>query len=215
MPDTGSELAGSGTTADLRIRLHHLHFRRRRPGIRRLRGRGCRTDARDDRRAAPVLARGIDCSSLELVDLNDAFEAAFDDLRVAIEERDAAITAEPLPTVYGDEVQLRRVFRTLLDNGIEYDGGDSPQVHVSAERTGERWTINVADGVGIDPESADKIFDIFRRLHTRDEHSGTGIGLAISERLVEHHDGEIWVDSDPEAGSTFSFTPPTATDCAT
>ena len=143
------------------------------------------------------------------VDLDAVLADTLDDLRVTIEETDAEITSEELPRVEGDENQLRRVFQNLLHNAIEYSGDEPPRVHVSASREGSRWRISVSDeGIGIDPEDADRVFEVFNRLHTRDEHAGTGIGLALCERIVERHGGEIGIDSEPGEGSTFSFTLP-------
>ncbi|MFC7141751.1 ATP-binding protein [Halosimplex aquaticum] len=147
---------------------------------------------------------------LEPVDLNAVFSDVRDDLQVAIEESGADVAAEDLPRVRGDGDQLRQVFQNLVDNAIEYSGDEPPTVRVGAERAGDRWVVSVRDeGIGIDPEYADAIFQVFERLHTSDEYSGTGIGLALCERIVERHGGELWVDAEPGEGSTFSFTLPT------
>jgi PAS domain S-box-containing protein len=147
--------------------------------------------------------------ALEPIDLDDVLEEALASLGKRIDERDAEITAESLPRVRGDAGQLHQVFQNLLDNAIEYAGDARPRVHVSAERMGDRWVIAVEDeGIGIDPGESDRIFEVFERLHTAEEYEGTGIGLALCERLVERHGGEMWVDSEPGEGSTFSFTLP-------
>ncbi|RDI70091.1 PAS domain S-box protein [Halopelagius longus] len=146
---------------------------------------------------------------LEPVDLNDVLDEVRNDLERAITESDAVVTAETLPTVKGDDSQLRQVFQNLLENAIEYSGDEPPRVHVAAERSGERWEISVTDeGIGIDSEDEDRVFEVFQRLHTREEYDGTGIGLALCERIVERHGGEISLDSAPGEGSTFSFTLP-------
>ncbi|MDQ2051467.1 PAS domain S-box protein [Natronolimnohabitans sp. A-GB9] len=148
---------------------------------------------------------------LEPVDLDDVLADVRQDLAVRIEEQDAEIDAEPLPHVEGDDDQLRRVFQNLLSNAIEYSGDDPPQVDISAREKGDRWEIAVEDdGIGIDPDDADRVFGLFERLHAADEHAGSGIGLALCERIVERHGGEIRVDSEPGDGSTFSFTLPAA-----
>ncbi|MFC4437771.1 MULTISPECIES: PAS domain-containing sensor histidine kinase [Natrialbaceae] len=148
----------------------------------------------------------------ESVDLETVLEDVLSDLEIRIAERDAEITAEPLPRVEGDASQLRQVFQNLLDNAIEYSD-DAPRVHVSTERTGTEWTVSVRDeGIGIEPDERDRIFEMFNRLHSRNEHAGTGIGLALCERIVERHGGDIWVDSEPGEGSTFSFTLPAVDD---
>ncbi|WP_252699650.1 PAS domain-containing sensor histidine kinase [Natronosalvus vescus] len=147
----------------------------------------------------------------ESVDLNTVFRDALTDLQVKSTETDAEITADDFPTVRGDPNQLRQVFQNLLDNALEYSGDEPPRVHVSVEQRGFQWVISVRDeGFGIDPDEAGQIFDVFQRLHSRDEHEGTGIGLALCERIVERHGGTIWVESEPGEGSTFSFTLPAA-----
>ncbi len=144
----------------------------------------------------------------EPVDLEEVFADVSHDLQVKIQETDADITAEDLPQVYGDASQLNQVFQNLLDNSIEYSGDEPPRVHISAERDGNQWIISVSDeGIGIDPVDADKVFEVFQSLHGHED-SGTGIGLALVERIVERHDGDIWVDSTLGEGATFSFTLP-------
>lgn len=132
-----------------------------------------------------------------------------EDLRLRIVETGAEITADPLPTVCGDASQLRQLLQNLLGNAIKYSGDDPPRVHVSAARVGADWAFSVRDeGIGVDPESADRIFGVFQRLHTREEYPGTGIGLALCEKIIERHGGDIRVDSEPGEGSTFTFTLP-------
>ncbi|MFC6769126.1 ATP-binding protein [Natrinema soli] len=153
---------------------------------------------------------------LEPVDLNAVLEDVLDDLRLRFEESNGTVTADSLPTVAGDSGQLRQVFQNLLDNAIEYSGDDPPRITVAAERRsgdGPEWEISVSDdGIGIDPEYGDRIFDVFQSYHEQKEYNGTGIGLAICERIVERHGGEIWVTSEPSEGSTFTFTLPAASD---
>ncbi|SFC00186.1 PAS domain S-box-containing protein [Halobiforma haloterrestris] len=150
---------------------------------------------------------------IEPVELDPILEDVLADLQLRIEETDAEITTDPLPRVEGDASQLRQVFQNLLGNALEYSGDESPRVHVDAERRGDEWRISVHDeGIGIDPDDQESVFEVFNRLHSRDDHPGTGIGLALCQRIVERHDGEIWVDSEPGEGSTFSFTLPAADD---
>ncbi|GAB3668971.1 hypothetical protein GCM10028856_15150 [Halopiger thermotolerans] len=152
----------------------------------------------------------------EPVDLETVFDDVREDLRVQIEESGAEITVDRLPRVKGDADQLRQLFQNLLSNAIKYSGEEAPQVRVSAERNGEAWVVSVTDhGIGIDPDDQEQIFEVFEGLHGDGDYAGTGIGLAVCERIVERHDGEIWVDSEPGDGSTFSFTLPTVTDSAT
>ncbi|SDQ41518.1 PAS domain S-box protein [Natronobacterium texcoconense] len=149
--------------------------------------------------------------SFEPIDLDEVLTDAVEDLQLQIEESDAEITSEQLPDVMGDASQVRQVFQNLLSNAITYSGDDLPCVHVDAKSQGGQWVISVHDdGIGIDPEDQERIFSVFDRLHSHEEHEGTGIGLALCERIVERHDGEIWVESNPGDGSTFSFTLPAA-----
>ena len=149
----------------------------------------------------------------ESVDLDDVLDDVLADLQFRIEETDAEVARDPLPTVEGDRNQLRQLLQNLLSNAIDYSGDEPPRIRVSAEWEGPRWTIAVSDeGIGIDPDDADRIFGIFQRLHSIEDHDGSGIGLALCERIVERHGGEIWVDSEPGEGSTFYVTLPPADD---
>ena len=144
----------------------------------------------------------------ESTDLDAVLEDALTDLQVFVEERGAVITTDPLPTVHGDATQLRQLLQNLLSNAIEYSDAE-PRVHVSAEGGDSEWTVSVRDeGIGIDPADQARIFEIFQRLHTRDEHAGSGLGLALCTRIVERHGGQLRVESTPGEGSTFSFTVP-------
>jgi chemotaxis family two-component system sensor kinase Cph1 len=129
-------------------------------------------------------------------------------LRMTIEESNAEVTSDSLPTVMGDQTQLAQLFQNLISNAIKFqDEEKTPEVHVGAERQNGEWLFSVRDnGVGIDPQYAERIFVIFQRLHGRTEYSGTGIGLAVCKKIVERHGGKIWVESEPGKGSTFYFT---------
>jgi two-component system, chemotaxis family, sensor kinase Cph1 len=141
----------------------------------------------------------------EPVDLDAVLEDALTDLGIRIEETDAEITAEELPRVTGDRSQLRQLFQNLISNALEYSGDEPPRIHVSAEQIGDRWEIAVRDeGIGIDPEDQERIFEVFDRLHSQEDHEGTGIGLALCQRIAERHDGTLAVDSEPGEGATFS-----------
>jgi signal transduction histidine kinase len=130
-------------------------------------------------------------------------------LEAAAAETNAVITHSPLPIVTADAQQLAQLFQNLIGNGIKYHGSGPPAVHVGCERKGDAWIFSVKDnGIGIDPQYAERIFVIFQRLHTREQYPGTGIGLAICKKIVERHGGRIWVDSEPGKGSTFYFTVP-------
>ncbi|WP_247004721.1 sensor histidine kinase [Halosolutus gelatinilyticus] len=150
---------------------------------------------------------------LEPIDLNDVVSDVCHDLDVRITESNADVQVEDLSRVVGDEHQLRQVFQNLLKNAIEYSGDTRPRVRIFNERNGTGWTVAVQDeGIGIDPANQDEIFEVFHRLNARNNRSGSGIGLALCERIVERHGGEIWVESEPGKGSTFSFTLPAAMD---
>ena len=147
--------------------------------------------------------------SFDAVDLDAVLDDVLTDLQFRIEETDATITRESLPTVEGEGRQLQQLLQNLVSNAVEYSGDEPPRIHVSATREDGEWTVSVRDeGIGIDTEDTDRIFDIFQRLHSIEEHAGSGIGLALCERIVERHGGEIWVDAEPGEGSTFSFTFP-------
>ena len=145
-------------------------------------------------------------------DSQGALGLALTNLTTAIEETGARVTSDELPTVLADETQLVQVFQNLIGNAIKFRRpGEPPQIHTCARREGRMWAFAVRDdGIGIAPEFHSRIFTIFQRLHTRDQHPGTGIGLAICKRVVERHGGKIGLESEPGKGSTFVFTLPDA-----
>ncbi len=146
------------------------------------------------------------------IHMEDALRAALDTLKDSIGDAGARITAEPLPTVPGNALQLAQVFQNLIGNALKYRAKTAPEVHISAKREDRVWLISVRDnGMGFDPLDAGKIFTIFQRLHTREEYPGTGIGLAICKKIIDRHGGRIWADSLPGRGSTFFFTLPCGT----
>jgi PAS domain S-box-containing protein len=142
-------------------------------------------------------------------DANRSFELALTNLQKSIAESQARITADPLPTVLADEVQLVQLFQNLVSNAIKYRRDAPPEVSVSAEPRGAFWVFAVTDkGIGIEPRFARSIFEPFKRLHSRQEVPGSGIGLAICKRIVERHGGEIWLDCEYRDGARFCFTLP-------
>ncbi|MGH7929475.1 MAG: sensor histidine kinase, partial [Candidatus Binatia bacterium] len=142
-------------------------------------------------------------------DCNAVLAHTLTDLKTAIAEAGATVTHDPLPTVRGDETQLRQLLQNLIGNAIKYRGENPPEIHVGSEREGENWHFSAKDnGIGIDPKYSERVFVIFQRLHTAQDYPGTGIGLAICKKIVERHGGRMWVISEPGKGSTFNFTLP-------
>ncbi|TAN57027.1 MAG: PAS domain S-box protein [Magnetospirillum sp.] len=136
-------------------------------------------------------------------------DLALHNLKCSIEEAGAVVTVGELPEVQGDEVQLMQLFQNLIGNAIKFRrSGTSPEVAVAAQRRPGEWLFSVRDnGIGIATTDQD-IFEIFRRLHSHAEYPGTGVGLAVCKCIIQHHQGRIWVESEPGAGSTFFFTLP-------
>lgn len=153
---------------------------------------------------------GTRASPFAPTDCNEVFENALNNLRLAIDGSGAIVKCDPLPTVYGDTVQLVQVFQNLIGNAIKFRREQPPRVEVSVTQSNKEYVFSVRDnGIGIEPQYHERIFLIFQRLHSRAEYPGTGIGLAICKRVVERHGGRIWVESEPGKGSTFRFTIPT------
>ncbi len=157
-----------------------------------------------------VYARvGTNALTLELTDCEAVVDCVLTNLKEAVSESGAVITHAPLPTVMADASQLTQVFQNLIGNAIKFRGTELPRIHVAAEPRENEWLFSVRDnGIGIDPQYRDCIFEISQRLHSRTEYPGTGLGLAICKKAVERHDGRIWVESEPGKGATFYFTIP-------
>ncbi len=148
---------------------------------------------------------------LELIGCQDACNIAMVNLGQSIGDSGAIVNVGALPEVRADATQLAQLFQNLIGNAIKYRNERPPEIQVYAKTEGEYWVFSVQDnGIGIEPQYADRIFEMFQRLHTRLEYSGTGIGLAICRKIVERHGGRIWVESRPGQGSTFLFTIPRA-----
>ena len=146
---------------------------------------------------------------LGAVDCEGVLAQVLGDLQVAITDSGAEVTHDPLPTIHGDAKQIGLVLQNLIGNALKFRSTAPPHIHVSARREGARWLLSVRDnGIGINPQHAERIFQVFQRLHPRSEYSGTGIGLAICKKIVERHGGRIWVESTPGNGATFFFTLP-------
>ena len=152
---------------------------------------------------------GAKAAPFASVNLNRVVAQARENLTVAIEQSSAVVEAGPLPGVSGDETQLVQLFQNLLDNAIKFRGSTHPRVLVSCCDAGTEWEFAVQDnGIGIDPKHAERIFGVFKRLHTEQEYPGTGIGLAICKKIIERHGGRIRVEPAEGGGSVFLFTLP-------
>ncbi len=135
---------------------------------------------------------------LQPTDSRAACDQAIANLRAAISESGTVVTTGSLPTVCADVTQLTQLFQNLIGNAIKYRNECKPEVQVGATPVEDRWVFSVQDnGIGIEPQYFDRIFQMFQRLHTRKQYTGTGIGLAICRKIVERHGGRIWVESQP------------------
>ena len=144
-----------------------------------------------------------------LTDCEEILVNVLNTLQISIKESKGKVTHDPLPKVMADDTQLESLFQNLIGNAIKFHGKKIPRIHVGVKKDGKNWVFSVSDnGIGIDPQFFERIFIIFQRLHNREEYPGTGIGLAISKRIVERHGGRIWIESQPNKGSTFFFTLP-------
>jgi uncharacterized 2Fe-2S/4Fe-4S cluster protein (DUF4445 family)/signal transduction histidine kinase len=140
------------------------------------------------------------------VNMENVLSKIRNNLSVQIAEDHASVTQDPLPMIMADESQMVQIMQNLVSNAIKFHGRESPMVHVSCLDQGHEWLFSVKDnGIGIDPKYNDKLFVLFRRLHTREEYEGTGIGLAISKKIVERHGGKIWFESELGKGTEFLF----------
>ncbi len=141
------------------------------------------------------------------VDCNSLVAGALQSLQAAMAESGAVVLHGALPAVSGNAVQLQQVFQNLIGNAIKFRRHDAPVIQIEAKPQGADWVFSIQDnGIGIAPEQVDGIFTIFRRLHTRTEYPGNGIGLAICKRIIEQHGGKIWVEAQPGPGTSFHFT---------
>ena len=136
-------------------------------------------------------------------------EHALSNLKVQIEENNAIITHDPLSTIKGDEQLEVQLFQNILGNAIKYRSQETPKIHISSKKEKNQYLFIIKDnGIGMSPKHLERIFTIFKRLHTHEEYEGTGIGLAIAQKIVHQQGGEIWAESEPGKGSTFYFTIP-------
>ena len=147
----------------------------------------------------------------EEIDAQAVLQKALENLESGIAESGARINAGQLPVLHMPEVHLLQLFQNLIGNAIKYKSSEPPVIEISARPDGGVWLFSVQDnGIGIDPQYKEQIFGLFKRLHSREEYAGTGVGLAICQKIVERYHGRIWVQSELGRGSTFFFTLPAA-----
>jgi two-component system, chemotaxis family, sensor kinase Cph1 len=144
---------------------------------------------------------------LEPVDANDVVRDALSGLQRAIDDAHAQVEVEPLPMVTGNAAALRQLFQNLIANAIKFVEDGSPRVRIWAAEVPEGWRFSVRDnGIGIAADQAERIFGMFTRLHGGERYPGTGVGLAVCQRIVDVHGGRVWVEPAPGGGSQFMFT---------
>jgi light-regulated signal transduction histidine kinase (bacteriophytochrome) len=141
------------------------------------------------------------------VDMNELVLRTLSILKDAVEKSGAEIIVGDLPTLPIDESQMSQVMQNLISNALKFRGPERPKIVISATKGNGEWTFEVRDnGIGLDMEHSDRIFQMFQRLHTKEVYPGTGVGLAIAKKIVERHGGRIWVESREGEGATFFFT---------
>ena len=147
------------------------------------------------------------------IDLNQLIETAIIDLQGIIQETQAEIIIGDLPTVSINPTEISQLLRNLISNSLKFRSKQKPRIEITSELKQDRYSISVKDnGIGIEPEYHSKIFQVFKRLHSQEQYSGSGVGLSICQKIVERHQGKIEVESQLGKGSTFSFTLPKSLD---
>jgi light-regulated signal transduction histidine kinase (bacteriophytochrome) len=158
---------------------------------------------------AYTLASSAAQQPAEEIEAGESLDKALAALAAAVKESAACITRSELPRVRFHEFQLEQVFQNLIGNSIRYRSSEPLRIHVAAEPKAQAWLFSVSDnGIGIDPQYKEQVFEMFKRLHSTAAYPGTGMGLAICQRIVERAGGNIWVESETGRGSTFFFTIP-------
>lgn len=143
------------------------------------------------------------------IDCNLVVRSVMANLQSAIQESGARITWQNLPVLLADRTELLQLFQNLVSNAVKFRGAEPPEIRISVKKKKEEWMFSVEDnGIGIAPQHVEDVFVIFKRLHTREQYPGSGIGLAICKKIVEHNQGRMWVESQAGQGSTFRFTWP-------
>ncbi len=145
----------------------------------------------------------------EMIDLNNVLTDTLVVFKADIDDKILTIDSSDLPTVCADHSQMKLVFQNLISNGIKFRRSEVSNIHIDSKKDGEQWIISVHDdGIGIEPQYHERIFTMFEKLHSISEYEGTGIGLAITKRVIHRHNGKIWVESELEKGSTFHISIP-------
>jgi len=149
-----------------------------------------------------------DAKQLETVDCNELVESIESTMQLLLDSRDGMITSDELPVLQGNRTQLLQLFQNIINNGVKYQKPDTaPLVHIGGTDMGDHWKFSIHDnGIGMEQRHLDKIFDVFQRLHRKDQYAGSGIGLSICKKVVERHGGTLWVESEHGTGSAFYFT---------
>jgi light-regulated signal transduction histidine kinase (bacteriophytochrome) len=143
------------------------------------------------------------------VSLGACLDRALRDLETAIDESGAVVTRDELPVVRGESPLLTQLMVNLVGNAVKFRGEEPPRIHIGARRDGGMWEMWCSDnGIGIEPQYAERVFAVFQRLHPKDVYAGTGIGLALCKKIVEFHGGRIWVDTDVPQGTAVCWTLP-------
>ncbi len=149
----------------------------------------------------------------EVVDCSAVMHRVIANLSSSIEQSRAEVIQADLPTVTADKTQMLQLFQNLIGNAIKFRKEKTPKVHVGAERHEDEWIFAVRDnGIGIEPEHRERVFKMFKRLHTHEQYAGNGVGLAICKRIVERHGGRIWLESQSGEGTVFFFSIPDTAD---
>lgn len=146
-------------------------------------------------------------SNYSAIDLNSLIRETLEDLSLTIAEKQAVINYNNLPTIKANPREIRQLFQNLISNALKFSSDRPTEINIDAQKQDNNWLVKVRDnGIGIEPQYADKIFQMFQRLHHSSEYEGTGIGLAICHKVITSHGGNIWVESKLGEGSTFYFT---------
>lgn len=149
-------------------------------------------------------------SEKQPVDLNESLILVMQNVQELMEEKHAIVESHSLPVVQANSVHVLQLFQNLVGNGIKYNENPNPKVFIRHRSEADHYVFSITDnGIGIEPEFHEKIFQMFKRLHTGKEYSGTGIGLAVCKKIINNWGGKIWLESDPGEGTTFYFTIPT------